>query len=162
MHYIIDGHNLIGRCRTIRLGDPDDEAQLVDHLHRWLLRHSQHSIMVVFDGGVYGHPQPLDRPGLRAVFAHSPQDADTRLITLIKRLEEPQRYRLVSSDRAVAAAAHERQLEVIDASVFAAQIEQPSQAPRSSKARRPRLEPKISRAEVDQWLREFGVGPDEA
>lgn len=161
MHYIIDGHNLIGRCRTIRLGDPDDEAQVVDYLHRWLLRHRQHSITVVFDGGVYGHPQPLDRPGLRAVFAHSPQDADTRLITLIKRIQEPQRYRLISSDQAVVAAARTHRIEVIDASQFATQIEQPSHAPSSSKARRPRLEPKVSRAEVDQWLREFGVGPDE-
>lgn len=162
MHYIIDGHNLIGRCRTIRLGDPDDEAQLVDYLHRWLLRHPQHSITVVFDGGVYGHPQPLDRPGLRAVFAHSPQDADTRLVTLIKRLEEPQRYRVVSADRAIMTAARERRLEVIDSSQFAAQIERSTTTSRPGKARRPRLEPKVSRAEVDQWLREFGIGPDEA
>lgn len=161
MHYLIDGHNLIGRCRTIRLGDPDDEAQLIDHLHRWLLRHPQHSITVVFDGGVYGHPQTLDRDRLRAVFAHSPQDADTRLINLIERIHEPRRYRLVSADRAVISAARTQRLEVIDAAAFAAQIEQPPHLARRSQRQRARVEPRVSSAEVDQWLREFGLNPTE-
>lgn len=160
MHYIIDGHNLIGRCRTIRLGDPDDEAQLIDHLHRWLLRHRQHSITVVFDGGVYGHPHTLDRAGIRALFAHSPQDADSRLIKLIERIQEPQRYRVVSSDHAVANGARAHQIEVIDAGDFATQIERPSYSSKPNKWRRPRIEPKVSNAEVDQWLREFGVEPE--
>jgi hypothetical protein len=160
MHYIIDGHNLIGRCQTIRLGDPDDEAQLIDHLHRWLLRHPQHSITVVFDGGVYGHPQQLGRAGIRTLFAHSPQDADARLVKLIERVQQPQQYRVVSSDHAVGGPARERGVQVIDASEFAAQIERPSYSRKPSKWRRPRIEPKVSNAEVDQWLREFGVEPD--
>lgn len=159
MHYIIDGHNLIGRCRSIHLGEPDDEAQLVDYLHRWLLRHPQHSITVVFDGGVYGHPQTLDRAGLRTLFAHSPQDADTRLIKLIERVQEPQRYRLVSADRAIVAVARERRLEVVDAGQFAAQIESTHRSAQASKRHRSAPEPKVSTAEVDQWLREFGIDP---
>ena len=157
MHYIIDGHNLIGRCRTIRLGDADDEAQLVRYLHRWVLRNHRHRITVIFDGGVYGHPQALEPPGVRSIFAYSPQDADTRLIKLIKQVTEPRQYRVVTSDHLVAAAAKTRKIEVISAALFANQIEQPTPTKRTQQRGRPQPEPKLSRAEVDRWLKEFGV-----
>jgi predicted RNA-binding protein with PIN domain len=160
MHYIIDGHNLIGRCRTIRLTDPDDEAQLVHLLHRWVLRNQRHRITVVFDGGVYGHPQAVEPPGVQAIFAHSPQDADSRLIRMIGQVAEPQRYRVVTSDRSVAGAAQTRGIEVMRAEHFATQLEQPARQPRTP-PRRSRPEPKLSKAEVDDWLKEFGVD-DEA
>lgn len=166
MHYLIDGHNLIGRCRTIRLGDPDDEAQVIDLLHRWVLRRSRHHVTVVFDGGVYGHPVKLDRAGIRAVFAHSPHDADARLVTLISRLADPQHHRVVTSDRAIASVAAARSIAVIDSATFAAEIEQPHGRPhQGSRQRSKRLsqrpEPKVAKADVDQWLREFGVAPDD-
>ncbi len=157
MHYIIDGHNLIGQCRTIRLSDADDEAQLIQYLHRWVLRNQRHRITVVFDGGVYGHPQALDRPGVRPIFAHSPQDADTRLIRLIDQVTEPRQYRVVTSDRSVAQVAQARQIEVIGADRFATQLEQPTGPARQRSPRRSKPEPKLSKAEVDDWLKEFGV-----
>ncbi|WP_026370927.1 NYN domain-containing protein [Kallotenue papyrolyticum] len=156
MHYLIDGHNLIGQCRTIHLADPDDEAKLVDALHRWVLRFRHHQVTVVFDGSVPGYPHTLDRSGVRVLFARSPDDADARLIHLIKRINAPQRYRVVSSDRAVAAAARERGIQVIRAEAFAAELEAPRPAHQRGPSR-PRPEPKLSRTEVDAWLREFGV-----
>jgi predicted RNA-binding protein with PIN domain len=160
MHYIIDGHNLIGRCRTIRLADPDDEAQLVHLLHRWVLRNQRHRITVVFDGGVYGHPQALEPPGVQAIFAYSPQDADSRLIRLIGQVAEPGRYRVVTSDRSVATAAQTRGIEIVSAEQFATQLEQLAGQARTQ-PRRARPEPKLPKAEVDNWLKEFGVD-DEA
>lgn len=157
MHYIIDGHNLIGRCRTIRLGDADDEAQLVRYLHRWVLRNQRHRVTVIFDGGVYGHPQALHPPGVTSIFAYSPQDADTRLIRLIKQVTEPRQYRVVTSDRSVAAVARAQKIEVISAELFAGQIEQPTSPQRSRARSRVQPEPRLSKAEVDRWLKEFGV-----
>jgi uncharacterized protein len=156
MHYIIDGHNLIGQCRTIRLDDPDDEAQLVDALHRWVLRSPQHQITVVFDGGVYGHSQALDRAGVQVAFARSPQDADQRLMYHLKRAKDPKRYRLVTSDHMVAAVARERGIEVIRSEQFAAEIERAHPARQRRPPRRPRPEPKLAHDEVEAWLREFG------
>lgn len=161
MHYIIDGHNLIGHCRTIRLDDADDEAQLVRYLHRWVLRNHRHQITVVFDGGVYGHPQVLEPPGVRSIFAYSPQDADTRLIKLIKQVTEPGQYRVVTSDRLVAVAAEMRNIEVIDAQSFANQIEEPTAPTRVQQRGRLQPEPKLSKAEVNRWLKEFGVESDD-
>lgn len=157
MRYLIDGHNLIGHCRTIKLGAPDDEAQLVAALHRWLLARPQHQIVVVFDGGVYGHPDALDRNGIRVVFARSPQDADSRLIARIKQDDQPRQLRLVTSDRAVAGIAAERGIDVVSSAAFAAEVEQPRSPRTSHRNRRPRVEPKLSRTEVDDWLRAFGA-----
>lgn len=156
MQYIIDGHNVIGQCRTIRLSDPDDEARLVDLLHRWLMRYPQHQVTVVFDGGVYGHPHQLKRAGIRVIFAHSPQDADARLMSLIARITTPRQYRLVTSDRAIISAAESHKIEIIRSAEFAAQIEQPRSTPRRT-SRRSRPEPKLPASDVDHWLREFGA-----
>jgi uncharacterized protein len=161
MHYIIDGHNVIGRCRTIRLGAADDEAQLVRYLHRWVVRHQRHRVTVIFDGGVYGHPQVLEPPGIRSIFAYSPQDADSRLIKLIKQVLEPRQYRVVTSDRSVAAVARTQKIEVISAEIFASQLEQPVRTSRPQQRHRVQMEPKLSKAEVDRWLREFGVVEDD-
>jgi len=156
MHYLIDGHNLIGKCRTISLGAPDDEAQLIDLLHRWLLRNNRHQSTVVFDGGVYGHPEQLRAAGIRVIFAHSPQDADARLKQLIECITDRQQYRVVTSDRAVAAMAHAHGIEIVTAEQFAAQLEQPVPKEKRPQRRR-RPEPKLSRNEVENWLREFGA-----
>ena len=161
MHYIVDGHNLIGHSRTIRLTDPDDEAQLTDALHRWVLRNKRARITVVFDGGVYGHPLRLDRPNVRTVFARSPQDADTRLIALIQAIAEPQAFRIVTSDRMVAAAAKAHGVQVIDSAQFATELEQPSKT-RHNAVRKQRTEPKLPRTEVEDWLRLFGEEPPTA
>lgn len=164
MQYLIDGHNLIGQLRTVNLADPDDEAKLVALLHRWVLRHNRHRVTVVFDGGVYGHPHALDRPSVRTVFAHSPQDADARLLALVRAHADPRHVRVVTADRALALAVRAAQVDVIDARTFAAELEQPTPVARSRRSRRQQIEPKLSTAEVDQWLHEFGVddGSDQA
>ena len=158
MHYIVDGHNLIGHSRTIQLTDPNDEAKLTDALHRWVLRSGRAQVTVVFDGGVYGHPLRLDRPNVRTVFAHSPRDADTKLIAMIDAITETQGYRIVTSDRIVAAAAKARGVQVITSAQFAAELEQPAK-PRRIPARKQRPEQKLPRTEVEEWLRLFGEDP---
>ncbi len=157
MHYLVDGHNLIGQSRSISLGDPDDEAKLVTLLHRWALRHKQMSLTVVFDGGVYGHPQNLSRPHVRVLFARSPQDADARLIHLIKAVDDPRRFCLVTSDRLVAAEAIARGMRVQDSRSFSMELEAPqSSARRAAPLRRP-PEHRLTPAEVDEWMRLFGA-----
>jgi hypothetical protein len=62
----------------------------------------------------------------------------------------------VTSDRAVVSAAEAGGITVINAVSFAKQLEQPEQQPRRTVPRRQRPEPKLSRNEVENWLREFG------
>src|SRR5262245_65721141 len=107
MHLLVDGHNLIAQMPGISLADADDEARLVLLLRGFAARKRGRRVLVVFDRGVYGHPQQLDGYGVTCYFAKSPQDADTQLIRRLRALKRPGEWMLVSSDRAVARVAAE-------------------------------------------------------
>src|SRR5262245_4949176 len=106
MNLLIDGHNLIGQLPGISMADPDDEAKLGLLLRKYAAGRRVRQVVVVVDRGVYGHPQQLDGYGVVCYFARSPQDADAQLIRRIGALSRPHEWALVSSDRAVARAAH--------------------------------------------------------
>jgi predicted RNA-binding protein with PIN domain len=155
MNLLIDGHNLIGQIPGISLADPDDEAKLVMLLRKYAARRRGRQLVVVFDHGVYGHPQQLDGYGVVCYFARSPQDADAQLIRRIARLSRPREWALVTADRAVARAALDRGMRVIDARAFAAQL---ASAPDRAKAEPPheKADIRMSGAELREWMRLFG------
>lgn len=159
MHYLIDGHNLIGQMPNIALDDPDDEEQLIVLLHRWTLRHPRDRITVVFDGGSYGHPPRRNPERVEVIFARSPSDADTRLIRRLETLPRAHGYTLVSSDQVVANAARARAIAVKRSDEFAVELAAPPDGAHASHVarQRQRPEPKLARAEVDRWLRVFGA-----
>ena len=158
MHLLVDGHNLIGQAPGLSLADADDEARLVLLLRGYATRKRGRQVVVVFDRGVYGHPQRLDGYGVSCHFAKSPQDADTQLIRRLRALRRPREWALVSSDRQVARVAEECGVRVIGAREFAAQLQGPAAV-----ARPPAEKPdaKLSPAEVEEWLRIFGEPPGE-
>jgi uncharacterized protein len=154
MHLLIDGHNLIGQLPSINLADADDEAQLVMLLRRYATSKRGRQVVVVFDRGVYGHPQHLDGYGVTCHFAMSPQDADAQLIRRIGGLRRPGDWTLVSSDRQVTRAARERGMRVIGAREFAARLLAPT-APQAE-AREEKHDVRLSEADVAEWLELFG------
>jgi uncharacterized protein len=158
MHLLIDGHNLIGQAPGLSLADADDEAQLVLLLRGYATRKRGRQVLVVFDRGVYGHPQRLDGYGVSCHFARSPQDADTQLIRRLRALRRPREWALVSSDRRVVRVAEECGVRVIGAREFAAQLRAPL-APARPPAEKP--EARLSPAEVEEWLRIFGEASGE-
>ena len=159
MHYLVDGHNLIGHVPGIELSDPDDEVQLVDLLHRFVLRNPRLRVTVVFDGGVYGRRVPLDRDRVKVLFARSPEDADARLIELLRTLDQPAGTTLVSADHSITTAAAERGVAVQPPKLFVDDLHGPN-VRRQRAVRRLRPEPKQPRAEVEEWLRTFGGDQD--
>ncbi|GAC1547368.1 MAG: NYN domain-containing protein [Herpetosiphon sp.] len=161
MHYVIDGHNLIGQMPGIELSDPDDEAKLVEVLYRWILRHPQHRITVVFDRGSYGHPGSLRRERITPIFAFSPQDADTRLIHILQRMASCADVRVVTNDRRIATAARQLGGDVVAAQQFAVELRAMPRHGRKHGAAKPQREPRLSAAEVEEWLALFGdnAGP---
>jgi predicted RNA-binding protein with PIN domain len=160
MHLLVDGHNLIGQVPGLSLADADDEARLVLLLRGYAARKRGRQIVVVFDRGVYGHPEQLNGYSVTCYFAKSPQDADTQLIRRLRALGRPREWALVSSDRQVARVAEECGVRVIGARQFAAQLYTPV-APERPAAEKP--EARLSPAEVEEWLRIFGEagGEDE-
>jgi predicted RNA-binding protein with PIN domain len=159
MHLLVDGHNLIAQMPGISLADADDEARLVLLLRGFAARKRGRLVLVVFDRGVYGHPQQLDGYSVTCHFAKSPQDADTQLIRRLRTLKRPGEWMLVSSDRAVARVAEERGVRVIGARDFAAQL----LAPTAPRANQPEEKPerRLSEAEIAEWLAIFGQAPED-
>jgi uncharacterized protein len=161
MPTLIDGHNLIGRMPNIQLSDADDEAQLVMMLRRYATKRRGRKVIVVFDDGVYGHPDNLNGYGVEVHFAKSPRDADSELIRRIKAIKRRDEWQVVSSDNAVAGEARARNIPVISADQFArllTKIHEPLVTMREKRNDRP-----LSKAEVKEWMEFFGVeeGEDE-
>ena len=157
MPLLIDGHNLIGQTPGLSLADPDDEGDLVMLLRRYTTAQRGRKVVVVFDHGVYGHPQTLDGYGVSCHFARSPQDADAQLIKRMRALKRPRDWTLVTSDRQVMHAAEEYGVRVISSHVFVRQLlasSQPATAPQEQRDIRQ------SDAQIDEWLRLFGELPD--
>jgi len=174
MHYLIDGHNLIGQMPDITLSDPDDEARLVLVLRRWAAISRKRRITVIFDGGLPGgEATNLSKGRVRAFFASLDRTADDLLIGRVRRAVNPAAYTLVSSDRFVRAAAKARGMPHINSAEFARVVretlETRAYGSRSANSTNKRArqnqrwkdnseedDPFISREEVDEWLELFG------
>lgn len=161
MPILIDGHNLIGQLPGMSLADPDDEAQLVLLLRRYAAHRRGRKVVVIFDGGVYGHPDNLSGYGVEARFAKSPADADGELIRRIRQVKRRDEWVVVSSDRAVAGEARSHGIPVVSSQEFArrlAAMDMPRASLNAKRNDRP-----LSKAEVEEWMRLFGVeeGDDE-
>lgn len=162
MPILVDGHNLIGQLPQLSLADPDDEAQLVMLLRRYAARKGGRKVVVIFDGGVYGHPDNLNGYGVEARFAKSPSDADGELIRCIRSVKRAGEWVVVSSDRAVAGEAKARGIPVVSSQDFARRLAA-MDLPRASLNAKRNDRP-LTRAELEEWMRLFGLeeGDDEA
>ena len=158
MPLLIDGHNLIGQIPGLSLADPDDEGDLVMLLRRYTTARRGRKVVVVFDHGVYGHPQTLDGYGVSCYFARSPHDADAQLIKRIRALKRPRDWALVTSDQQVAHAAEEHGVRVISSHAFARQLIAPTRPAATQAEQR---DVRLTEAEIAEWLRLFGEAPEE-
>lgn len=155
MPVLVDGHNLIGQIPSLSLDAPDDEAQLVLLLRRYATRKRGRRVVVVFDRGVYGHPQSLNGYGVECVFAKSPRDADAEIARRVRAVKRPKDWLVVSSDRAVAGEARSRGIPVVSSQEFGRKL---------LLAGRPNptvfekgVERALTPSEIEEWMRLFGV-----
>lgn len=154
MPIIVDGHNLIGKMKSISLADPEDEAKLVAILARHLLSRGQKGI-VVFDRGADGGrtPQPKG-PDLRVIFAPPEGCADSVIMDMIKRDPNPKGLTIVSSDNEIRRCARSRRAKLISAEDFAETLESAPERPRRARSR------DYGPADIDvkEWLEYFEQG----
>lgn len=149
MPYLIDGHNLIGRMRGIRLTDPDDEAMLVARLQTFCARERTKAV-VYFDGAVLSSARDPSRGGVTARFVAPPQTADAAISRHLARLgREARNWTLVSSDATVLGAARSHGAKVESSEVFARRLEG---APATAVDEKPQPP---SRDEIDFWEAAF-------
>ena len=154
MHWLVDGHNLIGQMPTMRLDEANDEAKLLEYLSRYRAR-TGHAVTVFFDAGqAYRPASKRNHGGVAIRFAPHGKTADHLIMHRLRKVKNPQALMVVSSDRAVQRAAQRAQIRVLSAEAFVQQLlhgetvspehDQGSQADIS-----------LSPEEVDEWLNLF-------
>ena len=164
MHYLIDGHNLIGRMPDIDLEDPDDEVELVLRLRSWSARSRGRQVTVVFDRGLPGgKDKGLSTSKVQVIFASGGKSADSILIKRIQRLKNPRETTLVTSDSHILRVAAGRRMPVLKAEEFVLKLSTSSAAPDTKKSAQQGVSQefesdlKLSEEEVDMWLDLFDV-----
>lgn len=151
--YLIDGHNLIGQIPDLRLDDPDDEAQLVERLRRTMNRKRKRCV-VVFDHGLPGGAsRELSTSNVKVVFAHGGTTADAIICERIRSTRDTRRLTIVSADHEVANCARRAGMTVIAPAAFAAEMAAAALPPDRPEDR---ADIRLSRDEVDEWLKLFG------
>ena len=154
MPLLIDGHNLIGRLPDLRLDDPQDEAKLVARLRAYHARTGKR-VTVVFDHGLPGgRSRELSGGRVEVVFASTGHTADGILRERVRRARDPRGLTVVTSDRAVIAAARARGARVLRSEEFAAQLRAPRPVDDGEQ------DVHLSAKEVEEWLKVFEGGEE--
>jgi uncharacterized protein len=147
---LIDGHNLIGQCPRLSLGDPDDEEKLVRLLASYASRTGK-KVTVIFDPG---EPTSLSRTrrlgGVEVFFAPPGSTADAAIVRRVQRSGHPADWLVVTSDLALSDSVARLGARTRGAQEFAAEACDTGAAEAEEKQSAP------SAGEVDAWLELFG------
>lgn len=152
MPYLVDGHNLIPKL-GLRLDSVDDEMELIAILQEFC-RLERKQVEVYFDGAPTPHAGTRKFVAVTAHFVPQGTTADNAIRKRLKRMgKSAKNWTVVSSDRQVQTEARAVQANVISSDVFAKQLKQARDS-----APKPLDDQKLSKQEVDDWLRLFKEG----
>jgi uncharacterized protein len=149
MDHIIDGHNLVANTPGLDLSMPDDEPRLVELLVRYCQR-GGHRVEVYFDGAPPGQAGVRNYGRVQAHYVAAGTTADEAIRRHLRSLgRSAKNWLLVSSDRAVQAAAREAGARMLGSDEFAVRLQAPTLV--SSKPSSPAIDQPLSEAEVREW-----------
>ncbi len=153
MHYLIDGHNLIGKLEDIALDDPDDEVKLVLQLRSWSAIGQKRKVTVFFDRGLPGGVEKgLSSGQVKVIFAPAGRSADSLLLSRIRNVRNPGEYTLVSSDRRIIQMAESRRMLVLRSEDFAARISHEREQRMENSTAELLDDPQLDAGELEMWL----------
>ncbi len=159
MSYLIDGHNLIGSGRVpgINLQQEDDEYRLVQWLRARQPRLRQ-AIVVVFDSGIPGGwSRELSGGGVTAIFSSQQRNrADQVIFERVQRELVRTEHTVVTNDTVLREAAGSLGAKTLKVDEFMALVEKRPKRKRKVRTQRQQTEPKLAKAEVEEWLALFG------
>ncbi len=159
MPYLIDGHNLIPKVPGLALKDIDDEAQLIELLLEFCRRRRKEA-MVFFDRAPLGHPRTRNHGLVKAWYVREGQTADHAIQARLARLgRQARNWTVVSSDRAVQAAARGARAHFISSEAFAEDMALTLKDAPPEPGKRP--DSQVSPDEIDAWLAMFGGDPQD-
>ena len=147
MPYLIDGHNLIPKL-GLRLDSPDDEMELVAILQEFC-RLERRQAEVYFDGAPRASTRRLG--AVTAHFVPRTTNADNAIHNRVKKMgKSAKNWTVVSSDRQVQAESRAAQADIMSSDSFAMLLRQARDT-----GSKPTEDRKLSRQEVDEWLKVF-------
>ena len=153
LNYIIDGHNLIAKIPGLSLSMPDDEQRLIELLIR-LGKQGRHKVEVYFDRASIGQAGEHNYGRVRSHFVPQNQSADDAIRRRLSNLgRSAKTWVVVSSDRAVQAAAREAHAQVYSAEDFSSLLQASLRA--ASSQPEPIPDEPLTEAEVREWLAIF-------
>jgi predicted RNA-binding protein with PIN domain len=159
MNYIIDGHNLIAQLAGLDLSMLDDEQRLIELLVRFS-GYNHHKLEVYFDRAAIGQAGKQNYGRVQAYYVPQNQTADDAIRKRLMSLRKSGKsWAVVSSDRAIQAAAREAHAGVMSSTDFA-NLLQARLAGTSPKPRDPTPsdDESLSEAEVKEWEAIFRQG----
>ena len=149
MPYLIDGHNLIPKL-GLRLDSPDDEMELVAILQEFS-RLERRQVEVYFDGAPTPHAGTRKLGIVTAHFVPLGTTADNAIRKRVNKMgKSAKNWTVVSSDRQVQADARAAQGYITSSDAFAILLRQAR-----TSSPKPAEDRKLSRQEVDDWLKLF-------
>jgi predicted RNA-binding protein with PIN domain len=149
MPYLIDGHNLIPKL-GLRLDSMDDEIELIAILQEFC-RLERKQVEVYFDGAPPLQTQSRKLGAVTAHFVPLGTTADDAIRRHLKKMgKSAKNWVVVSSDRQVQSDARSSGANTLSSDEFANSLKQ---APNSTP--KPASDRKLSKQEVDDWLKLF-------
>lgn len=155
MHYLIDGHNLIGRVPGLRLDDPDDEAKLIEQLHVYAQR-IRKKMTVIFDPALY-QALPTSSPfaDVKAVWAKRGSSADDVIVQRVQKARRPREIVVVTGDQALAGRVRAAGAQVLAPEAFLARMNPPHESEEAIPDAGEMPDLHLSADEVEMWMELF-------
>ncbi|MCK4762256.1 MAG: NYN domain-containing protein [Candidatus Aminicenantes bacterium] len=155
MPYIIDGNNLIGSSPDISLEDPNSRQKIVDIIRKFQ-ENKKTSVIVVFDGepDYYSHHQVLTNK-LTIIYPRFGGTADDEIKKILNRYTYFRDVVLVSSDRELKDFAKNKGAKTINSTEFHFELKRSYRAQGKKENTDKRINTRLSKNEVDQWLKVF-------
>ena len=169
MHFLIDGHNLIGKMPGLELSDSQDELELILRLKGWVATARNRQVTIYFDGsGLGGYSQRLSSKDIRVIFAPTDKEADDLLMVRLNTLRNGRNFTLVTSDNRIRNVAKIGGIKVLKSEEFVEREgfdyhkeEKEAKRPSSTEPEPEKDQnPVISDSEVQEWLDLFGPVPE--
>lgn len=165
MPYLIDGNNVMAQRPGWHKDKSAARRRLLDELAEFAAGHGAR-VAVVFDGGADDHfPDGSSYRGVQILYARFGSDADARIKETVEASRERRTLRVVTSDRALADYVRRCGAPVEPSGEFRKRMEAKSavkgrankNAPPSPERERGAVRP----AEMNEWMRYFGVDADD-
>ena len=157
MPYLVDGNNVMAQ----RVGWHRDKARARRRLMDELARFAQNGrvrVMVVFDGAPEQHfADGSSYKGVRVFYSERGSNADERIKRMVEAARERRTLIVVTSDRELADYVRRCGAPVLRSGEFRRKLEEAE----GRAAVEPGQEERGAVIELNEWMRYFGVGPDD-